>query len=185
MAAAGARFPAAGVLLLLATISVAASGVSTAAASELSGAKRELLQTYPQCEFSGVYLPNDNNNAADASGPVDTCSDQARCLDVIVDGRNCTRNTVNGVAYDYCAVCIYWCEVAGAYLQNQFNSAADASGPVDTCSDQARCLDVILDGRNCTRNLVNNVWYEYCAVCIYWVSGEQSVEREVLLHAVT
>ena len=39
---------------------------------------------------------------------METCTDQANCLDVYMDSRTCTSVTAGSSSWLYCQVCLYW-----------------------------------------------------------------------------
>ncbi|GLC69474.1 hypothetical protein PLESTF_000834700 [Pleodorina starrii] len=70
------------------------------------------------CVFSNPG--NYSNYTGDPKNGIESCTDQAGCLDVYMDGGTCTTVTgaVGGTAWLYCQVCLYWSNDRGSCVKS-------------------------------------------------------------------
>ncbi|EFJ43503.1 hypothetical protein VOLCADRAFT_96399 [Volvox carteri f. nagariensis] len=195
----------------------------------------------PPSGYSCLYSDPQNYILPSSSPNVnvmDSCDQQANCLDIFMDSGTCKTVTGSNASWLYCEVCLYWSNVRGTCAKStgdtvshvcmgdefypviataggqpaagntqkldgwsngaenrycqwvRWNSSnfdtelvhftvkdgtgacRDAPGPlqggIETCSDQAGCLDIFMDSGTCKTVTGSNASWLYCEVCLYW-----------------
>ncbi|GFR39931.1 hypothetical protein Agub_g7, partial [Astrephomene gubernaculifera] len=80
----------------------------------------------PTSDFCLYSNPGNDSGivAGNKKGGIETCTDQAGCLDVYVDGRTCSMTQGSGGSWLYCQVCLYWSDNRDACVKSDTDTVS-------------------------------------------------------------